>query len=314
MLGGPIGDYATEQQDHARLRRLLTPAFSARRMDAMRHHIQHLTDQLLDRIAALPHPVDLHHSLAVPLPVLVICEMLGVPAADRDQVAAWSEALGIVDEAETSATAMAEFMRYADGLIEERRRHPGDDVISELVGAEPDNDLISLAVTALLFAGHETTTTRIDVGALLLMRHPEQRAAFQADPDRIPAAVEEILRFGATDESPLTRYARTDIEIGGVRIRAGEAVMISAIAANRDPAAFADPDTFDTTRRPNQHLTFGHGKHFCMGAGLARTELQIALGSLLTRFPTIGLAVAPERLRIRHNAITGGLAELPVTW
>jgi cytochrome P450 len=314
VLGGPLGNYETEQEDHDRMRRLLAPAFSPRRMRALRCRVQEMVDGLLDRLATLDRPVDLHQELAFPLPVMVICELLGVPYADREKFRTWSAAINRVDDREGSGTALGELMEYMVALIEDKRQAPAEDVISDLVAAAADWGQISLLAAMLLFAGHETTVARIDFGTLLLLLNPAEREAVRTDPTLMPGAVEEILRVVTTGGGLITRYTRTDLDVSGVRIPAGDAVLLTPAVANRDPGVFTDPGRFDITRQPNPHLAFGNGRHFCLGAGLARMELEVVFTTLLHRFPTLRLAVPLDRLRLRSEAVTGGLAELPVTW
>jgi pentalenolactone synthase len=201
-------------------------------------------------------------------------------------------------------------------LIGRKRRAPGEDLLSDLLAAE-DGGLgeqqVAFIAAALLFAGHETTVARIDLGALLLMADPGQRHRLRRDPGAVPRAVEEILRVAAPGGVGVPRYARTDIAIGGVTIRAGDAVLLTGTSANRDPEAFPDPDRFDVDRDPNPHLSFGHGPHYCIGAGLARVELQEVFAALPARFPAMRPAVPVASLRIR-DTLTGGLSSLPVTW
>jgi pentalenolactone synthase len=319
FLGGPMGDAATEEEDHNRTRRLLAPAFSARRMNALRSRVAELVDGLLDDLADSTPPADLHEALSFPLPVLVICELLGVPYDDRDQFRRWSQQVGGLYDRDAAMAALDRLSAYMLELITRKRTDPGEDVISDLVAVQSDWDLADQSIAslcaALLFAGHETTVTRIDFGVLLLLDNPDQREALRRDPAKVDGAVEEILRMAAPSSSAgLVRYAHTDIDIAGVRIRTGDAVLLSSAAANRDPAAFADPDTFDIAREPGQHLTFGYGSRYCIGASLARIELQEVFAALLRRFPTLRLAVAPDQLQLRTDLLTGGLAALPVTW
>lgn len=203
-------------------------------------------------------------------------------------------------------------------LVTHKRTRPGEDVISDLVAAQQrwhyGDDHIAALAAMLLFAGHETTVSRIDVGTLLLLAHPTQAAALRADPALVGSAVEEILRMAAPASGGLPRYAHADIDIAGVTIRAGDAVLLTASVANRDPAAFPEPDRFDITRDPNPHLAFGHGPRYCIGASLARVELQAVFSALPTRFPTLRLAVPVDQLHLRTDLLTGGLTSLPVTW
>ncbi|MGH3829999.1 MAG: cytochrome P450 [Pseudonocardiaceae bacterium] len=318
FFGGPMGDAATEATDHTRMRRLLTPAFSARRMQALRARVAELVDTLLDQLAEQSPPADLHEALSFPLPALVICELLGVPYADRDQFRAWSAGMVTLTDREASAAALTQLVSYMHHLMAHKRAHPGEDVITDLLAAHDDehfgDDQIAELAAALLFAGHETTVARIDYGTLLLLTHPDQRAALRRDPELVAGAVEEILRVAAPGSGGLPRYARDDIDIAGVRIRTGDAVLLSGVVANRDPAAFTDPDRFDITRTANPHLSFGYGPRFCIGAGLARLELRTVFTALPRRFPTLELAVPLEELRLRADLLTGGLTALPVRW
>jgi pentalenolactone synthase len=320
LIGGAADNYDTEDADHNRMRARLVPCFSARRMKALAPRVAELLDGLLVDLAGRTPPVDLHQALSFPLPVLVICELLGVPYADRAQFHTWSTGMADATDTEHANNSRLAMFGYLRELVVRKRTEPGDDIITELIGMEngamSDDEVAGLA-TIVLFAGHETTVTRIDMGVLRLLTNPDQRAALLADPDLVPAAVEEILRLGVggTGQAGLPRYARTDIEIGGVTIRTGDAVLLASGVANQDPAAFADPDRFDIGRpQPISHLTFGHGARYCIGASLARIELTTVFGALFQRFPGMELAVPVERLRWRTNVITGGFAELPVTW
>ncbi len=322
VMGGPSGNYATEQADHARMRRLLLPAFSARRMRLLDEHVQQLVDELIDRMVAGAGPTDLHEQLSVPLPIYVICELLGVPYADRDHFKDLSERAATMT-GDDPRVAMAELMTYTAGLAERKRHEPGEDVISDLVAAQredPDFDDGQLARLAagLLFAGHETTVNRISIGVLMLLQNPAARDALTSDPSTVNRVVEEILRLAAPGDFGLARYAHDDITVGEgehrVTIAAGDAVILVTVAANRDDAAFAEPDTFDATRAPNAHLSFGHGPHFCIGASLARTELKAVFSTLFARLPGLRLTTAVEDLRLHDERLTGGLYALPVTW
>jgi pentalenolactone synthase len=317
LFGGPMEPYETEQVDHAQMRALLTPFFSAKRMHALRPRVEELVDQLLDALAAQTPPVDLHEALSFPLPVLVICELLGVPYEDREQFRAWSTDIADLHDRERARAALYRLIAYMGELVARKRARPEDDVISGLCAAEggqlPDAHIAFLAAM-LLFAGHETTVVRIDMGTLLLLTNPDQRQSLLRTPELVTSAVEEILRASDTGSGGLPRYAHADIEIGGVRIRAGEAVLLSLGAANHDDRAFAAPDSLDIGRQSNPHLAFGYGPRFCIGAPLARIELRAVFARLIPRFPTLRLAVPIEQVRVRSELLTGGLAELPVTW
>jgi pentalenolactone synthase len=318
ILGGPSGDAATEAADHALMRRLLTPAFTARRMQALRAHVTDLVETLLDRLAEHGPPADLHELLSFPLPVKVICELLGVPYSDREQFRVWSAGAGNLTNREAATGALAQLVSYMHQLITHKRTHPGQDVISDLIAAQDqghyDDDGIAELAATLLFAGHETTVTRIDFGTLLLLTHPDQCDALRRDPELVASAVEEILRIATPSGGGVPRYAHDDIDIAGVTIRTGDAVLLNNLVANRDATAFPDPDRFDVTRIRNLHLSFGYGPHFCIGAGLARIELHAVFTSLPRRFPTLELAVPFDQLKLRGDLLTGGLTALPVTW
>jgi cytochrome P450 len=317
LFGGPAENYETEDADHARMRALLTPYFSARRLEALRPRVEALVDELLEALAAVTPPVDLHEALSFPLPVLVICELLGVPYEDRAQFRAWSQGMADLHDRQRADAALGSLIGYMGDLVTRKRAHPGDDVISGLCAAEDGtitDDHAAFLAAVLLFAGHETTVVRIDLGTLLLLANPDQRVALLRDRSLLTSAVEEILRASTTGGGGLPRYPRADIEIGGVTLGAGEAVLLDLGAANHDERAFDDPGRFDVARQPNSHLTFGYGPRFCIGAPLARIELQAVFGRLVSRFPTMRLAVPIEQLRIRADLLTGGLAEFPVTW
>ncbi|MEV7393434.1 cytochrome P450 [Streptomyces sp. NPDC091215] len=322
---GPSGNYATEEADHTRMRRLLTPAFSARRMTMLSDHVRQLVDGCIDqllaeRTAAPDGVVDLHAGLAFPVPVAVICRLLGAPESDREHFASLSERMANHAIGDAAAhRARDEFNDYMIGLAEAKRARPGEDVISDLVRAqEADEDfdyaeMIRLCV-GLLFAGHETTVNRIGLGTLFLLTRPDQWQALTADPaGRVNATVEEIMRLGAPGDLGLLRYAHTDVVVDGVTVRRGDAVILSVNSANRDPSVYTDAETFDPDRPERNHLGFGHGAHFCIGASLARTELRIVFATLAGRLPGLRLAKDVDELKVR-TTLTGGVSELPVTW
>lgn len=320
---GPTGSYETEQADHTRMRRLLTPAFSAKRMLRLGDHVQELVDGYVDRMVAAHEAgeaVDLHTALALPLPVAVICRLLGVPEEDREHFRSLSDRMATYSEDGDAHRARAEFGRYMAGLAEAKRAHPTEDVISDLVQAQAADEafdheeLIRLSV-GLLFAGHETTVNRIGLGTLFLLTRREHWDHLVADPDgRVNATLEEIMRLGAPGDLGLLRYAHTDLDVAGVTIRRGDAVILSINAANRDPEAFVDAETFDPDRAEHSHLGFGHGAHFCIGASLARVELRTVFATLAGRLPGLRLTAALDEIDVRTDHITGGVTELPVTW
>jgi cytochrome P450 len=322
---GPSGDFDTEEQEHKRMRRMLAPAFSAPRMRALGDHIQDLTDRCLDAMQAAHdahpgEPVNLTELLAFPLPVLVICELLGVPFDDRAHFRSLSERIAVMDGGADAQAAMTEFKAYMTRLADAKRANPQADVISDMVAVQADDptftdDDLARMGAGLLFAGHETTSTRIAMGVLFLLTDTARRDRFAADPDgQVNQTVEEILRMTATSGTGLLRYAHEDVEIGGTRIMRGDAVLISSDAANRDAAAFTGPDEFDPGRTPNVHLAFGTGAHVCIGANLARTELRTVFPALFRRFPGMRLAVGLDDIAVRVNRVAGGVDRVPVTW
>lgn len=318
LLGGPMGDRSAEEQLEQRKRGLLAPAFSAARMKRLRDRVATRVDDLLEDMADLTPPVDLHRHLSMPLPAMVICELLGVPYADHDKIEEWSQGAAGWTDLGAAADAFQQLMDYVGAVVADKRQAPGEDLISDLIGADPtwnltDGDIAAL-VAVVLFAGHESTVARIDLGTVLFLTHPDQRDLLMARPGLLPGAVEEVVRMSAPGDNGMPRYALTDVEIDGVTIRQGDGVLLAVTVANRDATVFRDPGRFDITRSPNPHLGFGFGMHFCIGATLARVELQATFGALFRRFPTLALAVPADQLRMRTDLFTGGLAEVPVTW
>ncbi|MEE8475488.1 MAG: cytochrome P450 [Myxococcota bacterium] len=307
--------------DHTRLRALVGKAFTPRVVERLRPRIQAIVDELLDGVEAAGE-MDLIRDFAYPLPVIVIAEMLGVPASDRARFIAWSNRLvAIVDPITSPETlesvqpAFHEMAAYLRGICEERRREPRDDLISALVAAEEQGDALTPAelistCSIILGAGYETTASILGNSVMALLRNPGERKRLQDDPSLIASAVEEFLRYDppvqATD-----RIAMRDCEIGGKRIRKGSLVVTLLAAANRDPARFPDPERLDLGRQDNAHLSFSHGVHFCLGAQLARAELQIALGTLLRRFPDFD--GDPSTDAWRPSITLRGLTTLPLT-
>jgi cytochrome P450 len=327
MFGQPSGDPFSQPENQKQLRRLLTASFSAKRMSGLRPRVQALVDGLLDEMGRRTPPADLHEAVSFPLPTLVICELLGVPFEDRNDFRRWSDDVGQLDDRARSEAAQTALRAYVARLAERKREEPADDVISDLVAAserEPTTvppGMVPQVAGNLLFAGHETTVTAIDKGVILLLTNEELREAVERDPDALHPAVEEILRVPhpvanqqTLGKFGLPRYASEDIEFAGVTIARGDMVMLSVQSANVDEHAFPAPGQMDVTRTGNPHLAFGFGGHFCLGAPLARMELQTVFGTLLRRFPTLRLAVPAEELRPRPASLTGGVRELPVTW
>jgi cytochrome P450 len=307
----------SDPPDHERLRRLVNKAFTTRRVERLRPRITAITARLLDDMSARPE-VDLLASFAFPLPITVICELLGVPVADRDDFRTWSativsDTVGPVTFQEHT-TAM---VRYLLALLAAKRREPADDLLSALLAAQDagdtlsQNELVSMAFL-LLVAGHETTVNLISSGMLTLLLNPAELARLRADPALTGGAVEELLRHVCPVNVATYRVAADPIEIGGVRISRGDPVLIALSGANRDPSRFGDPDRLDLSRDSSGHLAFGHGIHYCLGAPLARLEAEIAFGGLLTRFGSIRLAVPAASLRWRPSTLIHGLESLPV--
>ncbi|MHA6626590.1 cytochrome P450 [Pseudonocardia sichuanensis] len=315
LFGGPLGEFATEHADHSRMRALLQPHFSPKRMRALGPRVDELTGALLDDLAEHGPPADLHEALALPLPIMVICELLGVPYEDRAQFRGWTQVAADVRDHARSMQGLGELFGYGKQLVAGKRRDPGDDVMSRLCAVEgvSDDEAAGLGM-ALLFAGHETTVVAIGLGAVRLLTDPARWRELRSDPSRVGAVVEEMLRIQARGGGGIPRYARTDLEIDGVMVRAGELVLLDNGAANHDEAVFVEPERFDPTRGAGRHLTFGHGARYCIGAPLARIELQVVFSQLVTRFPEMHLAVGVEELRFNSAVLTGGLLELPVIW
>jgi pentalenolactone synthase len=319
VLGGASDGFDTEATDHAQLRSRLVPRFSARRMRLLKPRIEELVDDLLAELATSTPPVDLHEALSFPLPVLVICELLGVPYADRGHFRTLSTGMADLNDKALSAGSYQKLIDYVRDLVRRKRIEPGNDMLSELLtiedGALTDDEIAGLGAI-VLFAGHETTVVRIDMGTLLLLHTTGQYQALAEDPTKAPAAVEEILRLSVGGgNGGILRYAKADIEVSGTRIAAGDAVLLAIGVANQDQQAFTEPDRMDIGhQQANPHLSFGHGARYCIGAALARAELTAVFERLPIRFPNLRLAVPFEDLRWRSNLLTGGLAELPVTW
>jgi pentalenolactone synthase len=325
IFSGPMGVASREAADHAQTRMLLTPCFSARRMERLRNGVDALVDDLLDDMERGGAPADFHEAVSFPLPALVISRLLGVPAEDRAQFREWSDAAADTADGARSRVGWGQLQDYMRSLLERKRRDPGEDVLSDLVRAQAhapatftDKYAVQLAA-GLLFAGHETTVAAIDRGMLLLLTHPAEREELQKDPARVTKTVEELLRVpNPVDNSwrstGVLRYAASEITVAGQTIAAGDLVVLSLQEANLDPAVFSQPEAFNIDRDKAAHLTFGFGIHYCIGAPLARLELQALFGRVFGRFPGLQLAEKIENLRGRADALTCTLAALPVRW
>ncbi|MFI9805328.1 cytochrome P450 [Streptomyces sp. NPDC052301] len=304
--------------DHARIRRLVGRAFTPRRIQQLREPIRRTADRLLDALG--PHGrTDLVASYTAPLPITVICDLLGIPEEDRLDFRVWTDSLTAPDPARPDASkeAMRAMLGFLTRLLAAKREAPADDLLSDLIAVRDEGDrlgedeLMSLAFL-ILFAGYENTVQLIGNAVLALLRHPDQLAALRKDPGRLPAAVEEFARYEGPMLLAMRRFPVEDVTIAGVTVPAGETVWVSLSAADRDPARFPDPDRLDLSRDAGGHLALGHGIHYCLGAPLARAETEIALAALLERFPD--LALAEGALRWRPSLRARGLVELPVTY
>ncbi|MFN8584599.1 MAG: cytochrome P450 [Dehalococcoidia bacterium] len=320
----PLGEVPTvlnsDAPVHTRLRGIVSRAFTPRVIEGMRERIEEITSELLDA-APVGEPWDLVEGLALPLPVIVIAELLGVPASDRELFKRWSTAIADTatnvfstpESVESTKRASADLIEYLGRVVEERRRSPREDVITALVQAEDEgshltrDELLAFTVV-LLIAGHETTINLIGNGTLALLDEPEQARLLHEHPELIGEAVEEFLRFDSPVQG-LVRVATRDVEVGGRAVHRGDALIVMIGAANRDPAHFVEPDRLDVRREDKRHLAFGLGPHFCLGAPLARLEAQVAFRALLTRFASLELAAPAER---GGTFVLRGLRTLPV--
>ena len=301
--------------DHTRLRRLVSATFTARRIEALRPRIERITDDLLDAMAAHDR-VDLIDAFAFPLPIQVICELLGIPPGDRDDFRAWSTAIvGAAYSSDERSGAVPEMVTYIRALIAERRRAPGEDLLSGLIQVRDDEDRLSedelsSMVFLLLIAGHETTVNLIGNGVQILLEDRSRWERLRADPDLLPAAIEEFLRYEGPVQVATFRMATESFEIGGETIAQGDVVLVALLAANRDEQRFPAADEVVLDRAQNPHLAFGHGIHFCLGAALARLEAQVAFTRLMARFPD--LCAGETEPSWRPGLLIRGLTELPV--
>ncbi|MFI7639372.1 cytochrome P450 [Nonomuraea sp. NPDC049400] len=306
--------------EHGHARRAVIGEFTVRRMAALRPRIQQIVDEHLDAMLDGPRPVDLVRALALPVPSLVICELLGVPYEEHDFFQTHSaQLLNHTVTAQERQHASLELAIYLDKLIKAKAEDPTDDLLGRQIlkqresGELDHGALLSLAFL-LLIAGHETTANMISLGTYMLLRHPDALAALREDPGKTPGAVEELLRHFTIAEFAIMRVAVEDVELGGTLIPAGEGVLTLANAGNRDPEVFADAESFDIERDARSHLAFGYGPHQCLGQNLARVELEIVFNSLFRRIPGLRLAVPAEQLEFKDDATVYGMHELPVTW
>jgi cytochrome P450 len=309
--------------EHTRLRKLVSRAFTARRVETLRPRVAELVDELLTVVRQQPRPVDLVSYLSVPLPIQVISELLGIPAEDRYILHDWSDAVmgDWHQRPEELQRALDNIIDYFAELIAAKRAEPADDLMTALIAARDEQDRLSerellVACLGLLVAGHATTVSEINMMVLALHHHPQQLAGLRSDPTLIPAAVEELLRFVQISAAggTLPRVTTEEVHLGGVTLPAGAVVMQATTAANRDPDQFATPDALHLGREGNPHLSFGAGVHHCLGAPLARMELQETLRGLLQHLPGLRVAVPDAQLRFKRGMFIRSLEALPVTW
>ncbi|SFO55959.1 cytochrome P450 [Amycolatopsis rubida] len=317
------GIMGMDPPDHSRLRRLVSKAFTARRLEAMRESVRVLVHELIDGMVESGGPGDLVEGLARPLPVTVICELLGVPEEDHRIFSEWTQALV------SDATAKGDVLDvygdrldgYVAGLVARRREEPTDDLLGALVYARDageklsESELIAIAGAGLLTGGVETVSSALPSFVFTLLTRPDLVAQLRENLELVPAAVEELLRWVPVNTAAMfARYAVEDVRLGDVVVRAGDPVLPALHAANRDPEVFADPDVVDLTRSPNPHVAFGHGPHHCIGAQLARLELQEALKAILVRFPELRFADGRDGVKWEYGVIVRGPSLLRIAW
>jgi cytochrome P450 len=306
--------------EHGPARRAVVGDFTVRGTRALQPRIQEIVDGALDAMLAGPQPADLVQALSLPVPSLVICELLGVPYADHEFFQSRSKLLITRSTSgEVRQQAVDELQSYLDDLVTSKEREPTDDLIGRQVrkqrenGTEDHDALVSLAFL-LLIAGHETTANMISLSTIALLQNPDQLAIIKADPSKTPEAVEELLRYFSIADTATGRVARADVEVGGVQIKAGDGLFALTYAANSDPEVFEDPDALDLERGARHHVAFGFGPHQCLGQNLARAELQIVFDTLFRRIPSLRLAAPADDLSYKDDSVVYGVQELPVTW
>jgi len=309
----------SDPPDHKRLRGLVQKGFTPQRIADMRDHIQDIADSLLDAVSS-KNTINLIDEYAFKLPIIVISEILGVPTEDQDMFRVWSNSIigasnRVMDE--QVGRHMNEFIAYLKDWFAKVRENPGDDMISQLVIAEDQGDRLTEqelygVVTLMIIAGHETTVNLIGNGVISLLEHPDQRKLLQEKPELIHGAIEEMLRYNGPVEFSTSRWAAEDMEFNGVHMKRGDLVVIALNSANRDAAQFENPELFDITREKSQHLAFGKGIHLCLGAPLARLEGEIAINTLLRRYPHFELQSDIDQLEWRPGMIVRGVKEIPL--
>ena len=306
--------------EHTEHRRMVVNEFTTRRLQALQPRIQEIIDGCVDRLLAGDRPVDLVEAFALPVPSLVICELLGVRYEDRDVFGKYTIAiLNRETSVEDRVEAWRQLRGYLSDLVADKVREPGEDLLSRLVlkyqeAGTFDHELMIGLSMALLVAGHETTANMISLGIVALLDNPEQRAQLMADTSKAPQVVEELLRFFSIADTSTSRVTTEDVEIGGVVIPAGEGVIVLNSMANRDGDAFPDPEKLDFGREGRHHIAFGFGIHQCLGQNLARLELQLVFTTLFSRIPGLRLTVPSAELKYKEDATFYGVYEVPVTW
>jgi cytochrome P450 len=321
LARGSLSMISMDPPEHGEARRAVLGEFTVRRIQAMVPRIQEIVDQQIDALLGAPRPADLVELLALPVPSLVICELLGVPYSDHSLFQGWSaRSLDMRASVTERLAARRSLLDYVRDLIVAKMPDPTDDLLGRQVRRQQEQSghvdvggLTGLGLL-LLVAGHETTTNMISLGALAFLENPGLREQVAADPSRTPGAVEELLRWFSIVDGVVARVAAADTVIGGVPIRAGEGVIAISSTANRDPGVFADPDTLDFERGARHHVAFGFGAHQCLGQNLARVELQIVFDTLLARVPGLRLAAEVSEIPFKEHAFVYGARELPVTW
>lgn len=307
--------------EHTEARRTMIDEFTVRRMKAIRPRVQELIDGLVDQLLDGPREIDLRRAYCLPIPSLVMCELLGVPEADRAFFETHSTKMVTDPNTPEFFAALQALVGYLNELVAAKLKEPTDDLLGRRITALPPDDpaahgqLVLMAMT-LLAAGHETTSSSIALGVIGLLEHPGELAKIREDPAKIAGATEELLRYFTVTDLVTTRVATEDVEVGGELIRTGDAVLALGYAANRDPAEFPDPDTFDIGRGSRRHLAFGYGPHQCIGQNLARMEMEVALETLFRRIPGIRITVPVAELSYKDETspLVYGVHELPVTW
>jgi cytochrome P450 len=319
--GTGFGFILMDNPEHARLRKMVTAPFTIRRVAAMRPAVQRIVDDLIDDLLAGPKPVDLVEAFALPVPSLVICELLGVPYADHGFFQENSKVIVRRDaKPEERVAGHQALIGYLDRLVGAKLENPADDLLSGVAARVAAGELTRVEAAQmgllLLVAGHETTANMIALGTLALLEHPDQLALLREgdDPALVASAVEELLRYLNITHNGRRRVALEDIEIAGETIRAGEGLIMASDIANRDPEVFPDGDRLELTRDAHRQIAFGFGVHQCLGQPLARLELQVVYGTLYRRIPTLALATGVERIPFKHDGSVYGVYELPVTW